>query len=1253
MIKWILWFGIGLITVSNSVFSQENVAQSVLELIKQNRYKDALIEAKTKYDTEQNKQDLLSWMLLIQDYSSNTDNSIDYLKDCIKVYSDPNPYIFANWASKLFLGRELDFSDDTPDLYEAIIKSDKINSTIKAYAYEQLAKYCVFKDSEDDYIENMNKVGTLCQWSVAGVFENVSESGFDKNYEPIAKPQPDSKFINKLGTEVQWKKLQNYIPGKWINIALHEDISHSITFAQCFVESPDERTVEIRIGTSGSIKFWLNDELVLQESEERNNGMDTYIARVLLHKGNNRLLIQLGSSEINSMNFACRVMDLNGNFAQGLKYSADYQPYNKTNNSKFEIIKNFAEEFFKLKIQNEPKNILNYILLSKCYLYQDKHSLAYELAKKVDSLMPNNALVTSLLGEIYYRTDNQTMLSQAQESMRLLDPFSFNSLSYEFNELVQMQKFDELDKVINKFHLHIKNPEIVQEKMILQALYLNKLETAFTLLTSMHKKYPDNISFTLLLYHFSLNLQSDEFDPEDILLSYLEEGKNTQIINVLFEYYVNKKKFDKAIDLYEKYLLKYAPESSMYRFKIGDLYFSAMKYSKAIEQYQAALERAPYISFLHSSLGRAYAENGDKDLAIKSFTNAITYNPQNYFARNEIRKLYNKKALMDVVTTPEISSILASAPKISDYPEENSVILLRETVRAAYLGGGSEDRTYLAVKVLNKAGIDTWKEYYIPVTNSVDGVIEKAEIYKKDGKKQKAEVEDSYAVFTNLEPEDVIWIVYTTKNYQLGSLITYFTDEFSFTSSIPIAKAKYSLITEKGVQYKQVLLNSDIKPTIDTTQDYNLISWEKSNIKPVLYEQYMPPYNDIAERIYISSIPSWDFVSKWYANLSAGKAKDDYDVQVAFNSIFPNGYKQLSERERAESIYSYVVKEIRYSSVPFRQSGLIPQKASSTIVTHIGDCKDVSTLFHTLCRKAELQSGLVLIELRNNGNKSMPLPNINFEHAIGYVYIDGQKKYVELTSDLLPFLTIFGPLKNSNALEISSDNTKVSDLFILNPSNHTPNSVIRNTKVSFIQDKMIVDKNCIKYGGPAAGMRSIYRDINTDQRFKELESTITTEYPKVKLLSVDFGKSIATITNSVDYAYKYQVEDVFSEIAGLKILKLPWADAISNNEIVSQSDRKFGLELDYLINADDYSEIIEVEIPNNLKIADLPKDIEQSTKYFDYKLKYVLEGNKLTIKRNLIKKQSLVADTEYQEFLKQLQKVIKTDAAQLAFKAVE
>lgn len=101
------------------------------------------------------------------------------------------------------------------------------------------------------------------------------------------------------------------------------------------------------------MKFWANDNLLFQEPEERNNGLDTYVFTGRLKKGYNRLLLQIGASEINSSNFLVRITDTEGENLTGLNTTKETQPYTKDdfNPGLFPIL---LKNFLPKRLQRNP-----------------------------------------------------------------------------------------------------------------------------------------------------------------------------------------------------------------------------------------------------------------------------------------------------------------------------------------------------------------------------------------------------------------------------------------------------------------------------------------------------------------------------------------------------------------------------------------------------------------------------------------------------------------------------------------------------------------------------------------------------------------------------------------------------------------------------------------------------------------------------------------------------------------------------------
>ena len=134
------------------------------------------------------------------------------------------------------------------------------------------------------------------------------------------------------------------------------------------------------------------------------------------------------------------------------------------------------------------------------------------------------------------------------------------------------------------------------------------------------------------------------------------------------------------------------------------------------------------------------------------------------------------------------------------------------------------------------------------------------------------------------------------------------------------------------ITYKWAL--DDLKPQYKEFEGMRMYAWESNDIKKIKYEDYMPNFMDVANILNISTIGDWDVVSNWYYDIANAKAKSSLETQDAIKAIFPDG-KPKDNLKAVKPIYEYIVGNIRYSSIPFRQSGIIPQNASNTLKHHL------------------------------------------------------------------------------------------------------------------------------------------------------------------------------------------------------------------------------------------------------------------------------------------------------------------------------
>ena len=1162
------------------------------------------------------------------------------IQEFYKASKNPDPYIEALW----FMYNARNAENGLKFLNELAAGS---NGKIRAYAYQDLGEYYRSKNKFKESKESFAKTGAVTEWQVLGEFENISESGFDKDFGALDHPESSYTFKNKYGAEVNWFTIKAPKYNNWIDHEYYFMGDNAIIYSQNFCNSPKDQEVQFRVGTSGSLKVWVNDQLLFSEPEERNNGLDTYIFTAKLMKGYNRILIQIGASEIDQSNFMLRITDKDGIPVEGLTYATKMQKYPKNYTYNSQVIPWASEKFFLKKIADNPEDLVNYILLNQMYLPNQMTYQAKKNLKAGRAAFPDCSYLTLQLLRAHSQDDNDTEASKCLEEIKTRDPNFRLAMNVLFDEAIEREDYKEAENLIAKIEKMEKGSVDVYSKKIELASEQEKYEDLIALIMEAYKLYPEVYQFVNLRVLVESQVKKNVKGGIKIYTKYLKAIYDEDAIDELTDIYSELGQVNKVIALYEKMIANNPVGVGNY-YQLYQIYFSTSNYKKAIEYADECLKIAPYISRYHAAKGEAYAELKENLKAKEHLEMAIHHNPQDYDSRDKLRDIQGSADIFDAFEKIDVYELVRKSPEASAYPEDNSIILLESVQKVVYPGGGSQEKHTMLAKVFNNSGIDTWKEYNIPVYRNQRAIIEKMEVIKKNGSKIEAQRSGSRLAFPNLEVGDAVHITWKVRDYYSGTLAGEFWDSHYFGYYVPILNSTYSLLVPKNKNFSYKCVNNDITPTITDKEGNKLYQWKVSDVKAYKDEKYMPVLTDVGSMLYISSFADWNTISRWYADLAHAKAKVDFEVKEVVDELFA-GRTGLSDEQKIKEIYEYIQKNIRYSSISFIQSGLIPQKASRVISRKQGDCKDVSTLFVAMCKSQNINANLVLVNTRNNGVNSMPLPNIGFNHCIAKVNMNNQDYYVELTSDHLPFGAGLESVKKVFVLEIPIDKEAKVDAAIIDPPSRVRNVNIRKTKVTFEDDLMKVEKENIRVGIFAAYTRNGYKDLGEEKQMKKMQESITRSYPKIKLTSLKFDATLQNNADTLRFYHNFEVPNVFTELGKMFIFDLPWNDKFDSPTFLSTEERRFPIELWEFLEGETYIEELTIDIPKGKKLSEVPKNVLLTCNNATYSLEYKKVGNQLLITRKLIITNDDVKPEDYQQFKKFIGDVVKTDKKQVAF----
>ena len=161
----------------------------------------------------------------------------------------------------------------------------------------------------------------------------------------------------------------------------------------------------------------------------------------------------------------------------------------------------------------------------------------------------------------------------------------------------------------------------------------------------------------------------------------------------------------------------------------------------------------------------------------------------------------------------------------------------------------------------------------------------------------------------------------------------------------------------------------------------------------------------VLQRLWVSTLPDWKFVSRWYWNLSKPHL-DALSPELRQKVVELTAGKD-DAMERVKALFYYVSKAIRYMGVTPEKDrpGFEPHDVCLTFEKKYGVCRDKAGLLVAMLRTAGFEAYPVLTSV---GNKRDPgIPDYFFNHAIvavslkpgQYILMDPTD---ENTRDLLP-----------------------------------------------------------------------------------------------------------------------------------------------------------------------------------------------------------------------------------------------------------
>jgi transglutaminase-like putative cysteine protease len=606
----------------------------------------------------------------------------------------------------------------------------------------------------------------------------------------------------------------------------------------------------------------------------------------------------------------------------------------------------------------------------------------------------------------------------------------------------------------------------------------------------------------------------------------------------------------------------------------------------------------------------------------------------------------------ELTVDDEVTQLIRNVPGAESYPEAGIINILDEDIVEVFEDGRCKETVHEVFKILQDRGKDNGdiKIGYNSRTETASIIY--ARTITPEGKiiplnKNAVKVVTPFTDYPSYS--DYKELTFSMPGVTVGSIIDYktvqekqkpeiegkFSDEFYFQGYDPTYLCRYKVITHKDTDLKYLVLNPlqgiQSSPKIIHDGNKKIYLWEYKNIPQIIEQTSMPPTDEVAFRILVTTMNSWEEFCNWWKKKIAGKTEPDEAIKRKVAELT----KGLStSREKMEAIFDYVKEEIRYVFIDLGKSGYEPENAQKVFENKYGDCKDKSTLLISMLRAAGIPAYYVLIPTSSVGNliKDFPYP-FQFNHCIAVTKKEGTYNFFDPAAE--NYRIDYLPSTDQERDVLIFDNKKI--VFARTPlAKPEENAYYTYSQIKIGLDGSIQGevKN-YSFGGEEASLRSFFKKSSPTKIKDSLEERVDKISSGAKLLKYTHTNPL-NFKERFEVTIKYNAKDYCRKAGDILIFDVP--EIQKRCPAIGKKDLKYPIEI---WNTSYKKDEVEFNIPEGYEVYHLPEPMEIKNQYFEFRSSYRQEGKRIFYQGELITKVIRIASEEcasYQQWCFRMEK---------------
>lgn len=579
----------------------------------------------------------------------------------------------------------------------------------------------------------------------------------------------------------------------------------------------------------------------------------------------------------------------------------------------------------------------------------------------------------------------------------------------------------------------------------------------------------------------------------------------------------------------------------------------------------------------------------------------------------------------------EVNGLIQNAPSADMYPDAGVINLLDEDIVEVFEDGRCRETIHVVFKILNSRGRDSGDIEIGYNSRTEAASIIYARTITPEGKivplnENAVKIVTPYSSYPSYS--DYKELTFSLPGVTVGSIVEYkvvkekkkpdivgkFSGGFYFQAYDPTCVCRYKVITPRDMNLKHLVLNPlggiELSPDIIHDGNKKIYLWEYKNIPQIIREKSMPPTGEVAFRILVTTMNSWEEFSDWWRGQIEGKTEADEAIRKKVADLT----RGLSgSKDKAGVLFDYVKREIRYVSIDLGKSGYEPENAKKVFQNKYGDCKDKSTLLISMLRAAGIPAYYVLIPTNSMENviRDFPYP-FQFNHCIVAVENEGKYHFVDAVSQTNRFDYLSNSDQNRGVLIFDDQKIVFAKTPLALP---VENGSYSQSRIKIGLDGSIeCEVKDSSLGGKEASLRSFFIKKRPTEIKESLEERV--DY-------ISSGGTLLTYAHSdpsnfkerFEVTFKYNAKDYCRKAGDIMIFDVP--EIWKGCPATGKKDRRYPI----VVRNNSYSkDEVEFTIPESYEVYYLPEPLEIRNQYFEFRSSYRREGERIFYEGEWVRK---------------------------------